>query len=112
MYRVLTTDDHRLGMYLLLRAGARLDSEFFPESLHREGFANIEDYARFLHERGVDLVLAQPGYDRQFGSNEVELLQSLADRSDACVDGLSVEHHPDDGSGLAAFDIRACETAS
>ena len=39
-YRVLRTSDGKVGMYQVIRAGGRLDSEFFPESIWGGMFAS------------------------------------------------------------------------
>ena len=47
-YRVLTFGDAKYGQYSVVRAGGRLDSEFFPESMYRRSFPDEAAYARFL----------------------------------------------------------------
>ncbi len=77
-YRVLRSGDSKVGMYQLLRAGARLDSEFFPESMARHSWASAAAYARFLNTRGIDRVLVFSSYDRRFETNEHALLEQLS----------------------------------
>ena len=72
-----------------MRHGAVLDSELFPESLRRSGFATEAGYARFLAGRHVQSVLVTPGYERHFHSNEPQRLTSLA-QSRACLSGIRV----------------------
>lgn len=88
-YRVLTGFDGKYGPYSLVRGGARLDSEFFPESLHRASFVNDTIYARFLNHRRVDFVVVAPTYKQAYRSNEPERLASLA-ASGACTSGVDV----------------------
>ena len=45
IYRVLPGADQKYGLYQVVRHGAVLDSEFFPESLRRKGFQTDEEYA-------------------------------------------------------------------
>ena len=45
-YRVLRGGDGKLGMYHVLLAGGRLDSEMFPESMAIRSFATPSAYAR------------------------------------------------------------------
>jgi hypothetical protein len=89
IYRVLPGADQKYGLYEVVRHGAVLDSEFFPESLRRKGFTSDERYARFLAKRRIQSVIVTPGYERHFHSNEPERLASLA-RSGACLSGISV----------------------
>jgi hypothetical protein len=90
-YRVLRIADGKIGMYQLLRGGGRLDSEFFPESIHRRSWATTDAYARFLQGRQVDFVMIWRGYDRRFETNEHALLRELV-VSGGCTDGLRIEH--------------------
>ncbi|HPU38250.1 MAG TPA: hypothetical protein PLS63_01665 [Microthrixaceae bacterium] len=94
-YRVLTGRDGKYGLYAVARAGGVLDAEFFPEGLHRGGFATTGNYARFLQQRRVDTVAWFPSYDvRYTRSNERALLERMAGRG--CVDGVSVTERPGD----------------
>src|SRR5262249_55238290 len=47
-YRVLHSGDGKLGLYKILRAGGRLDSELFPESMGIQNFRDADEYAAFL----------------------------------------------------------------
>lgn len=76
-YRVLRVADGKIGMYQLLRGGGRLDSEFFPESIHRRSWDTTGDYVEFLRDRRVDFVMVWEGYDARFGTNEHALLEEL-----------------------------------
>jgi hypothetical protein len=89
IYRVLPGADQKYGLYQVVRHGAVLDSELFPESLRRKGFSSDERYASFLLRRRIQSVIVTPGYQRHFHSNEPEHLASLA-RSGACVSGIRV----------------------
>ena len=76
-YRILRAADGKVGMYQLLRGGARLDSEFFPESQGRRRFAGLSDYGAFLRDRNVDRVIAFANYDALVhDGNERELLRA------------------------------------
>jgi hypothetical protein len=88
-YRVLTSADAKYGLYAVVRAGGLIDSEFFPESMHRGRFKDEHEYAAFLLRRKVDFVLAQHRYAR-FRSNELELLQQMSIPQVGCVDGVLV----------------------
>ncbi len=72
--------DGKVGMYQLLRAGARLDSEFFPESIDRRSWNSTADYARFLEGRHVDYVIIYDDFDHHYGTNEQEMLSQLAEQ--------------------------------
>ena len=76
-YRILRHGDEKLGMYQLLRAGAHLDSELFPESFGRRSFPSLERYTEFLARRKVDVVIAFDSYDRKWKTNEHRLLEEL-----------------------------------
>ena len=65
-------------MYQLLRAGAHLDSELFPESFGRRSFPSFQRYTEFLVRRKVDVVLAFDSYDRRWRTNEHRLLEELS----------------------------------
>jgi hypothetical protein len=91
-YRVLRSGDSKVGMYQLLRAGARLDSEFFPESMARHSWPSEAAYARFLRKRGVDRVLVFASYDRRFSTNEHALLERLT-KAPCSAGGVKVTVH-------------------
>jgi hypothetical protein len=76
-YRILRVGDGKVGMDQLLRAGARLDSEFFPESIDRRSFSDANEYAAFLRERDVDVVLLFDNYTPRYNTNEAALLERL-----------------------------------
>jgi hypothetical protein len=91
-YRVLTYGDGKYGQYAVVRAGGRLDSEFFPEDMHRKSFKDDADYVSFLNRRQVDYVVVDHRY-HMFHTNEEELLAELSSMSSAsaCPDGVRVE---------------------
>jgi len=112
-YRVLTYGDGKYGQYAVVRAGARLDSEFFPEDMHRKSFRDRDDYVAFLDRRQVDYVVVDRRYHK-FHTNEEELLAELASMSDAhgCPDGVHVEKI-DQQPTFSAFRIsRGCDSPS
>lgn len=76
MYRVLLSGDNKLGMYRVVRAGGRLDSELFPESMAMRNFNGPADYQRLLCERRVDQILSFDSY-HQRGYNEQAILQAM-----------------------------------
>ena len=88
VYRVLTSGDRKWGPYAVVRKGAILDSELFPESLHWRSFKNENDYAKFLVQRRVDVVLIQSKY-HQYRTNEQALLDTMSGTG-ACVRGVQV----------------------
>jgi hypothetical protein len=93
-YRLLSTSDRRMGMYLLIQHGARLDSEFFPESLVRRTWPSESQYCRFLRARAVDRVVVYHHYDLRLRKNEEKLLLLLSSRDrNACrAEGVTVHH--------------------
>jgi len=82
-YRVLRAGGGKVGFYQLLRAGARLDSEFFPESFGRQHFTDTAAYERFLRNRHVDVVVLYDNFDQVGGENEPELLASMTQSGNA-----------------------------
>jgi hypothetical protein len=91
-YRVLSFGDGKYGMYSVARAGGRLDSEFFPESMYRRSFRDQSAYAAFLTKRSVEYVLVDHRYHK-FHTNEQSLLDAMASSPTAtqCVSGLRVQ---------------------
>ena len=84
-YRILRVGDGKVGMYQLVRAGARLDSELFPESIDRRSFPSPDAYVAFLHARHVQYVIIYYSYDRRYGTNEHALLGTLSTGASACA---------------------------
>jgi hypothetical protein len=89
-YRLLQASGNRVGMYDLLRAGGRLDSEFFPESMQWVDFPGTGTYADLLRRRHVDFVIDCPDFDRRFATNEHALLEALTSGPSPVEDGRSV----------------------
>jgi hypothetical protein len=89
-YRVLAFGDAKYGQYSIVRAGGRIDSEFFPESMYRRSFPNEATYARFLTRRQIDYVVVDPRYSK-FKTNEQQLLDDMAWGGSRCVNGVAVQ---------------------
>jgi hypothetical protein len=107
-YRVLRgAGDAKLGLYHVLLAGGRLDSEMFPESMAMHDFANDVTYERLLCERHVDFVIAYASYTASRRTNEIAVLTRLAaaaaapGRDRAPVRVRAVEH----GSGHTVYQV-------
>ncbi len=83
-YRVLYTADGKVGMYDLVRHGAVLDSEFFPESIWHGRFADPQAYSQFLVSRNVDYVLAFAKVPPRIKTNEGALLAAMAASGRRC----------------------------
>ena len=78
-YRVLRgAGDGKLGVYHVLLAGGRLDSEMFPESMAVHSFRNTRAYEQLLCERHVDFVIAYSSYAASRHTNELRVLEQLA----------------------------------
>lgn len=75
-YRILRGGDSKLGMYDIVRAGGRLDSELFPESMAMRDFKDANDYQRLLCDRHVDQILSFDSYASR-GFNEQAILQKM-----------------------------------
>jgi hypothetical protein len=83
-YRLLRTSDGKVGMYQLIRAGGRLDSEFFPESIWGGVFTSERDYSDFLRARRVDEVLVFHPVPGHVHTNEPQLLARMAASDRGC----------------------------
>src|SRR5262249_44817839 len=69
-YRVLRAGDGKLGLYHVLRAGGRLDSELFPESMAgQHNFRDAAEYAAFLCARRIDRIVHDDSHDEQRHTN-------------------------------------------
>jgi hypothetical protein len=105
-YRVLGIPDNRVGLYRVLRAGGRLDSDFFPESQLRRSWPDAETYSSAMRARQVDVVLVAPGYDAADHVNEVALLASMAaNPPSSCSADLVCVRPITGGRGFLAYEI-------
>ena len=91
-YRVLRVTDFKVSLYQLIKAGGRLDSEFFPESIVRRRWPSATEYGDFLRRRQVDYVMIWGRYGHVFHTNDEERLADLA----ACRPGAPVCTKPID----------------
>jgi hypothetical protein len=106
-YRVLRgAGDAKLGIYHVVRAGGRLDSELFPESMAVRNFTTFTDYEQLLCERHVDFVIAYASYTASRGTNELVVLRRLAEAPDPAVRVRPIEH----GRGHVVYAVtrRSC----
>jgi len=85
-YRVLRVTDFKVSLYQLIKAGGRIDSEFFPESIVRRRWPSPEEYGAFLLRRHVDYVMIWGHYGRVFHTNDEQRLVDL----EACAPGAPV----------------------
>jgi hypothetical protein len=93
-YRVLLTSSGKHGEYVMLRDGARLDSEFFPESMAIQSWAGTRTYSDALLSRHVDYVMDWHSYNRRWKTNEHTMLERLAQLApQACADHLVQVKH-------------------
>lgn len=88
-YRLLRVGDGKVGMYDLVRNGARLDSEPFPESIDRRSFASTSEYLAFLQRRRVDYVIIYDDYDARYRTNEHQLLRQISGAASRCARRIS-----------------------
>jgi hypothetical protein len=94
-YRVLRSgDDAKLGLYHVLLAGGRLDSELFPESAAVRNFESTSDYARLLCDRHVDFVIAYSSYTTSRHTNEIARLRELAADTSQSVSARAIARGP------------------
>ena len=96
-------------MYQLIRHGARLDSEFFPESIVRRSWGSARVYSAFLRHRRVDYVMVFGTYDRKYHTDEHSLLDRLARAATGCTPNLVGVRPVRLGSGYDVYGIeRVC----
>jgi hypothetical protein len=109
-YRVLRGGDGKLGLYHVLLAGGRLDSELFPESMAMRSFRDAADYAHLLCDRDVDRIVHYDTYDEARQTNEIGMIGALEAETIRGVRLRPVAR----GSGwqLDAVDRAGCAAAS
>jgi hypothetical protein len=105
-YRVLTGADSKYGIYQVVRHGGVLDSELFPESLHRASFGSRRSYASFLADRRVQSIVVSPSYRRTYHSNEPGLVAAMA-ASGRCTAGVRIVE-AEQGDGWQLYDVERC----
>jgi hypothetical protein len=112
-YRVLTFGDGKYSQYAVVRAGGRLDSEFFPEDMHRKSFRDRSTYVAFLTHRQVDFVVVDDRYYK-FRTNEERLLGDLTALSagTGCPNGVRVEKVDQEPKFSMYRVIRGCASSS
>jgi hypothetical protein len=79
-YRLLNGGDKKVGLYQLLQAGGRSDSDFFPESMMLQSWPSVDAYSQALRDRNVDVVMWWPSFTYSNHTNERALLDELAGR--------------------------------
>jgi hypothetical protein len=109
-YRTLRSGDGRMGMYELEQHGARLDSEFFPESLAQQSWPSAKKYSSFLRKRHVDFVIIFRDYDRARHTDEHFLLGELSARGPrGCGPDLVGVRRTEAGPDFDVYQVRrAC----
>ena len=105
-YRVLTGADSKYGIYQVVRHGGVLDSELFPESLHRASFGSRRGYAAFLADRRVQSIVVAPSYRSTYHSNEPRLVEAMA-ASGQCTAGIRIVE-VERGDGWTLYDVEPC----
>ena len=99
--RFLRGSDSKLGRYIALRAGAHLDSEFFPESEAIRDFGSRAEYESLLCARRIDSVVVFPSYDSSRGTNEHAWLERMARGGQ----GRVVVHRVEGGSAYDVYTV-------
>jgi len=102
-YRILRAHDGKIGMYQLVEHKARLDSEFFPESIARNNWPDLIKYSQFLRNRRVDYVIIFRSYDREWRTNEHQLLRDMKQQGPDRCDADRVGVHQ--VSSATTFDV-------
>jgi hypothetical protein len=102
-YRILRAHDGKIGMYQLVQHDARLDSEFFPESIARNNWPDVTKYSQFLRNRRVDYVIMFRSYDREWRTNEHQLLRDMKKQGPDRCDADRVGVH--EVSAATTFDV-------
>ena len=85
-YRVLVKNNYKTGMIEFMKAGAVLSTELFPESIRRQSFPSVKSYACFLATSDVGDVVITGDYQRLYHTNELQLLDQLAEAGQATRD--------------------------
>jgi hypothetical protein len=98
-YRVLEPNEREDGMYYFIRHGAVLANEFFSESVFRRSWTESQ-YGCFAASKGVDFVVIEREYVRDYATDEPALLQSLVSEGRA-----SVAYHDPQGR-FTVYDIQ------
>ena len=98
-YRVLEPNDREDGMYRFIRHGAVLSNEFFSESIFRRNWRGPE-YGCYAAFKGIDYVVVEKAYLRQYHSNERALLESLVRTGRAEV------AYADQANRFTVYDVR------
>jgi hypothetical protein len=104
--RVLRGFDGKLGLYHVVRAGGRLDSELFPETMAIRVFPDLAAYEQMLCTRHVDQVLHFTSYEAARRTNEHVMIARLAAGADARVRLRLITRGPDQES--YSVDRRGC----
>jgi len=115
-YRVLRGGDGKLGLYHVLQAGGRLDSEMFPETMAIRDFRSVAEYEKLLCDRHVDQLMHFATYEPSRHTNEHEVIDRLAEDGGVRVQlrelarGAGYEVYAVDRSGCRA--VRAGPSTS
>jgi hypothetical protein len=94
----------------VLRAGGRLDSEMFPESMAADrSFHDPDVYAGFLCARRVDRILHDDTHDEKRHTDEIEMIDTLEREAHAGVALHRIASGP--GWQADAVDRSGCTTS-
>ncbi len=104
VYRVLEPNNQEQGAYYVMRHGGVLAQEFFSQAQFRRSFRYAQ-YRAFLNLHRVDYVVFNEGYQKEFHTNELDLLRSL------CAEGLARVVYRDPGGRFVVYDVRAAGAA-
>jgi hypothetical protein len=99
VYRVLEPNEREDGMYRLIQHEAVLAHEFFSESVGRRNWRSAAEYRCYLAGKGVEYVVVEGEFQRQFHTNEASLLEGMVAAGDASV------AYRDPGGRFVVYDV-------
>ncbi len=99
VYRVVEPTEREDGMYRFIRRGAVLSDEFFSESTLRRSWQEPQ-YQCYAAYKGIDFVVYEAAYQREYHTNEGQLLQTLTS------DGHASVAYADPRGRYTVYDVR------
>lgn len=105
VYRVLEPNEREDGMYRFMQHGAILAHEFFSESVRRQDWPSPEAYRCYLAYKGVDYVVVERAFQRQYSTNEEPILRRF------WQEGRVGVHYQDPEGQFTVYDVRSLTMA-
>lgn len=99
-YRVMEPNEREDGIYRFMQHGAVISNEFFSESMMRRNWTQSQ-YGCYTAFKGVEYVVVEQAFQRQYDTNEGALLRSLVAAGGARVS------YSDPAGKFTVYDIRS-----